>query len=309
MPPRERDVIARPFLLLGLFLVLGCSPAGPTPPGSSTTPSSNTTPTPSQAPSVVPTSTTPGASPPPAAVEPCPGSDSTPNAADTEELRDSHALWAGHVAVANKPGVSCVEGRWSQPKSRCAIYATDSVFVGIGIDGYADGAKVDVTNRNLMLGVETFCSDGARIKPIAWKWNGDAIVDIPLDGIRVAPEDVLWARIAFADGAFGLTIINLTNGTSATATTTLDGAKRRTAAWVVSALQICTATCKLAPLANFDTIRFEDAVLGLDGGYRAPLADDRWVRVRLGLVPDRVQLARGAQVGDRDTFVISWLHP
>jgi hypothetical protein len=298
----------RSLLVLGLFLVLGCGTSGPTLPGSSLPATATTVATASPAPSPAKPSATPGATLPPAAVEPCPGSDSTPGAAEADELRSTHSLWAGAVAVAKKPGISCVEARWFQPKSRCAINATDAVFVGIGIDGYADlDPKIDVTDRNLMLGVETFCSDGGRIKPIAWKWTGNEILDIPLSGIRVAPEDVLWARITFADGGFDLTIIDLTNGTSATATTTLDGAKRQTAEWVISTLQTCTATCKATPLANFDTIRFEDAALSLDSGYRAPLADDRWMRVRLALAPDRVVLARGGQVGG-DTFVITWLH-
>jgi len=301
-------------LAVCLVLIAACGGAQPTAAPTQLAAAASATASVTEAPTLAPTpapTATPRATLTPAVPTACPGKDSTPDASPGQEYRLTDSLWAGQVAVVKKKSISCVEGTWIQPKARCAINAKDSVFVGIGLDGFgANRPAVDATAAILMIGVESFCANGGRIEARAWKWSGDEETDLDLGRLlRVSENDRIWARILFDKFAYELEIVNLTNGTSGSARTGTPLAIRLTAEWVISTLQICQDGCIPAPLSNFDAVAFVDGAVSLDGGYRASIRDDKWVRARLTLEPKSTILAKtGPILSDGASFSIDWVH-
>lgn len=181
---------------------------------------------------------------------------------------ESSGFWCGGVTVPPAADqMAWVEGQWSAP----LVSLPDNPIGGqtyilsswIGIDG--DYGSNDVLqagcDANIVL------NDGTMQYSYQpwWQWYPGRSWTI--DGVAIAPGDVISCKIVSAPGSYGSATIvfsNLTNGQHAsfgvsapTADTLLSG---RCAEWIVEAFGT------LGPMASFTGVEFDNCYSGTAGG-------------------------------------------
>jgi hypothetical protein len=175
-----------------------------------------------------------------------------PNGVPRVNLHNGTSInWSGYAIAA--ADVTDVQGSWVLPSVDCAgnqDLALSSAWVGI------DG---DVSGTVEQIGTDQLC-DGAQEVYFAWVEMYPA-VPRTLMKLDVHPGDRLSGEVQWSKAQ--TFILRLTNETTGQSYQTRAGrkAERTSAEWIVE----CPGTPGRYPLADFGTVRFENASATIDG--------------------------------------------
>jgi hypothetical protein len=156
--------------------------------------------------------------------------------------------------------------------------------IWVGIDGVKSRSlSVDALEPLIQIGTQVDCDAGLASH---FGWHEVYPVDphvVAFDS-PLSAGDRIRAQVAFRNGGFTLTLVNLTAGTQDAIVERAAGASRVTAEWTVEAPSIgCPDACKPAELPDFEPIRVTGARVALDGslgGIRGPWTWDATDMVR-----------------------------
>lgn len=196
-------------------------------------------------------------------------------AADTT-LIESHN-WAGYAV--DVPNVTLVHAAWTVPAVTVTPEDTYSAaWVGIG------GSNTDDL---IQAGTAQYVEDGVA-KYFAWvELLPETARQVPASRLAVRPGDAVGVTIANESGdTWVVKLENATSGQQISVRTTYESC-RCSADWIVETPYVRRdAQRALAPLANFDRVRFSDLYTIVDGVRRTP--------AELGVAPIRLSTRTGA---------------
>lgn len=298
------------LLAVGVAGCLGPSPsAGPSDsvpaPVSTSAATLSASPIASDAPSASPGSTPATV----ATLDPCPGVDRTPGAAAGRQLVGSSTNWSGYVAAVRRTGVTCVEGRWIEPRVTCAKTGHQAVAIWIGIDGFSTKTLgIPSTDVLIQLGSQVECSNGVASHGI---WHEV----LPAEGQEVHERgpikagDHLAARILYVGSKFTMSIVDSDSGFAFSLTASAPDAPRRTAEWIVEAPATdCPGSCQPVHMPHFSPITFSNAHATILG-QRSSINDDSWTNIKLRIFRNGVRrTSTSSLAGHGTSFTVTWLH-
>jgi hypothetical protein len=198
--------------------------------------------------------------------------------------RDRSRAWSGYLVTKPDGRVTCIEGGWVEPVVACPPKGAPRMSIWVGIDGVkSTSLGVDALQPLIQIGTQVDCDAGLATH---FGWHEVYPVDphvVSFDSPLTA-GDRMRAQVAFRNGTFVLTLLNLTTGTKDTIVQRAVDASRATAEWTVEAPSIgCPDACKPADLPDFEPIRVTDARVTIDGhlgGIRGPWTWDATDMVR-----------------------------
>ena len=170
--------------------------------------------------------------------------------------------WSGYADTANSPSqtFSYVAGTWTVPTVTSGSTSSPS-YAGfwVGLDGFnsqtveQDGIAAQVIN-----GATSY---------YAW-WELYPAAAVPINGMAVAPGNAIKGSIAYlGNNEYQLVLDNLTTGYNFSITQQSPGDARSSAEWIAEAPAVGngSGSYTIAPLANFGSITFSNAVATLNG--------------------------------------------
>lgn len=309
LPPTQRSAV----LTIGLVLLLGACGAGTTPSAAPTAPPA--VPTRAPAPSVAATH---GPSPAPTAA---PTAQATESAVDSivhcsgapstgfGRSVDRGSTWSGYVAAEPPKTFSCVEAAWLEPVVRCGA-ADAAVAIWVGIGGYSS-VDLGITDDGHALeraGTGVDCEGGAA-SHYAWhQLEPREATDQPFapvpgrsGDLAIAPGDRLWAQVRYADGAYVMTVADLTSGDVRSIAQASAGKQRSSANWVVEGETG-------AWLARFPTVTFTGGTATM-GSILGPIGSGAWLRNDVDEWSGGFRRLRVSPLSpDGTSFHVTWLH-
>jgi hypothetical protein len=210
--------------------------------------------------------------------------DGEPASGSGNATRDASHAWSGYLVTKAGSRVSCIEGTWVEPVVACPTKGQPKMSIWVGIDGVKSRSLgVDALEPLIQIGTQVDCDAGLATH---FGWHEVYPVDphvVAFDN-PLSAGDRIRAQVAFRNGSFTLTVLNLTAGTQDTIVERAAGASRVTAEWTVEAPSIgCPDACKPAELPDFESIRVMGARVTLDGslgGIRGPWTWDATDMVR-----------------------------
>jgi hypothetical protein len=156
------------------------------------------------------------------------------------------ANWSGYVITGS--AYNDVKASWIQPSVSCSSQQFQAAAFWVGMGGVGSG--------NLeQIGTEADCSGG---QPVYSTWLEMLPKPIQRIGLPVAPGDRVTAEVAFAGGAYTLSLTTTSGGSfSKTFHTSGDNSS---AEFIAEAPSTCDSSgCTVDPLANFGTVSFSGA--------------------------------------------------
>ncbi len=154
------------------------------------------------------------------------------------------ANWSGYATTVAHP-YSRVSASWVQPLGQCTSRTTYSAF-WVGIDGFN-------TNSVEQNGTSVDCNGGVA-RYFAW-YEMFPAASVNYSN-TVKPGDHLTASVTDSGTTFTLTISDVTAGWSHTQRKSSSTAQKGSAEVIAEAPSLCSATCTVAPLTDFGTIKF-----------------------------------------------------
>lgn len=191
--------------------------------------------------------------------------------------------WSGYAVATSlaRPAVgsvSVVSGSWTVPTVSAAPGQT-FCSVWVGIDGYASPTVEQI-------GTEHSWINGRQVN-YAW-FEMYPRYPFTIKNFPVQIGDVIGAEVRFiGNGVFKLTIANYTKNifaTVPTAKTTLKGAKRSSAEWIVEA----PSANNVLPLSNFGTLFLTNCLTTING-VNGSIGNPGWKR-------DAITMTTGAGI-------------
>jgi len=221
-----------------------------------------------------------------------------------------HAVstWAGYVAGEPPGGVSCVEASWVEPTVTCDdAPAGVDIWVGIGAYDSVDLGIEDKGHPIQQAGTGVDCEDGLA-EHYAWhqylpRDSEDQRFRTAGDGgeMVVEPGDRMWAQVRYGDGAFTMTVANLSTGDVRSVTQSGAGRHRSSAEWIVSGEAD-------EPMARFASVMFSGGLVTL-GGIVGPVGAASWNRNRIDEWAGDIKRLRVSDLNAAgDGFRVVWLH-
>ncbi len=171
--------------------------------------------------------------------------------------------WAGYTATTSGGnGFTSISGGWTVPAITSGSSSGGSYSsIWVGIDGIGNNALEQ-------LGTEGDYYGGAAHYD-AW-WEMIPAPETLIPSMSVAPGDRMFANVTYiGSGKFVLSITNLTTNTSFSTTQTNTSAPRSSAEWIAEAT---TVNGTIAPVADYGTVKFNDATASLNGGKPEPIS-------------------------------------
>lgn len=155
------------------------------------------------------------------------------------------ANWSGYAATGAT--FDSVSASWVEPSATCTSKTSYAAFWA-GLDGYSD-KTVEQT------GSEMACIGGSP-EYVGWYEMYPAG---PIEYSNpVKPGDDFTASVTASGDSFTLTLSDITQGWTRTATKTLASAKKASAE-VIAEAPCCTASDGILPLADFGKVQFNSA--------------------------------------------------
>lgn len=212
--------------------------------------------------------------------------------------------WSGYVAANNlsnptADSVTAISGSWIVPSIVPTCDDNYSSF-WVGIDGYSSPTVEQIGTEHDFL--------GGVVQYYAWfeMYPSGAFM---ISGFPVNPGDVINASVVYAgSNVFTLSITNQTQNVSYTApssATTLPGAERKSAEWIVEAPSLNG----ILPLADFVTASVRKGTATING-ITAPINNSQWQNVELVMVTNTdIPKATPSAIGqDNESFFVVWEH-
>ncbi len=154
--------------------------------------------------------------------------------------------WSGFAATGPTGSVTDVKGSWIVPSVSCAKKGSTYSSYWVGIDGYN-------SNTVEQTGTDSDCSNGSP-RYYAW-YEFYPAASATISGFTLKPGDVVTAEVSYST-VTNLFTTTVTDGSQSFATSSsVSGAARSSAEWIVERPALCTAFhCKLTSLSNFGTV-------------------------------------------------------
>jgi Peptidase A4 family len=164
--------------------------------------------------------------------------------------------WSGYAVTGSAGSITTAQGSWVVPAVHCTGKATSYGAFWVGIDGYSSSTVEQTgTDSDCRLGKATY---------YAWfEFYPKASKDIA--AFPIHPGDVVTASVQYAAGIFTVSIQDITAGTTFSSSSTVAGAQRSSAEFIVEAPETCLLKCSLTKLANFGTAGFGSDNTGVSG--------------------------------------------
>lgn len=219
------------------------------------------------------------------------------------------STWAGYVAAQPPGAFSCVEATWLEPDVTCG--ATDAALaVWVGIGGYtsADLGIFDDGRALERAGSGVDCEDGNAIHYAWHQIEPSEATDQRFEAVPgqsgdmvITAGDQLWAQVRYADGAYAMTVADLSTGTVRTVSQPSAGKRRSSANWVVEG-----ETGEW--LAKFPSITFSDGACTM-GGRLGVIGTRAWLRNEVDEWAGGYKRLRVSPLSaDGTSFHVTWLH-
>jgi len=165
--------------------------------------------------------------------------------------------WGGY-AVSSTSKFTEVTGSWVEPAvvGSCPSSARYASF-WVGIDGY--------TSKTVeQIGTDSDCTGGS---PSYYAWyEMYPAGSVSIRTLTIHAGDLLTGEVKVTGTSFALSLKDSTSGGTFSITKTGSGLKQSSAEWIAEAPEICGATCKIAKLNDFGTLRFIKCEAAVGGG-------------------------------------------
>lgn len=215
----------------------------------------------------------------------------------------SSTNWSGYAALTNisRPtngAVTRVQGTWIVPTNVCT--QTGYAAFWVGIDGYSSPTVEQI-------GTEHDCKNGKQAN-YAW-FEMYPRGSFNIGGFPLKPGDQITGTVEYlSENVFILTLRNDTEKIFAvipTKYTTIAGAKRQSAEWIVEAPYLNN----ILPLADFRTAYMSQCAATING-IDAPINSTSWQNVSLEMVTNSnvpKAIPSALSVGG-NSFSVAWRH-
>jgi outer membrane autotransporter protein len=173
------------------------------------------------------------------------------------------ANWAGYLATTSGGNAfTTVSGGWTVPAITSGSSSAGSYSsIWVGIDGAGNNALEQ-------LGTEGDYY-GGRAHYDAW-WEMIPAPETLIPSMPIQPGDRMFASVHYIGGGnFVLSIDDLTTNTSFTTTQNNSSAPRSSVEWIAEAT---TVNGTIAPVADYGTVRFNNATASLNGAPAVPIS-------------------------------------
>jgi len=177
---------------------------------------------------------------------------------------NSSTNWSGYAVTGAADSITMAQGSWTVPAVTCGSSETSYSAFWVGIDGFTS-TTVEQT------GTDSDCSKGVPTYYAWFEFYPKASKDISTLAIHAG--DKVAARVSFASGTFKIAIEDFTTGKHYATTSTVSGAARSSAEFIVEAPAICILLkCSLAKLSDFGTAGFGQDNTGLSSAINCAVA-------------------------------------
>ncbi len=154
--------------------------------------------------------------------------------------------WSGFAVTGTAGSVSDVKGSWIVPSVSCPKKSTTYSSYWVGIDGYN-------SNTVEQTGTDSDCSSGFSVY-YAW-YEFYPAASVTISGFTVKPGDKVSAEVSYSTSTGQFTTTVTDGSQSFSTSSSVSGAARSSAEWIVERPALCTALhCKLTSLSNFGTV-------------------------------------------------------
>jgi hypothetical protein len=171
--------------------------------------------------------------------------------------------WSGYAAEGTAKFTDVV-GTWVQPAVKCKGTSTRYSSFWVGIDGYS-------TDSVEQLGTDSDCDGTTPSYYGWWEMYPANSVNLPTSKYPVQAGDTLTAEVSVSGSTYTLSMHSSEGWTFTKAVTGSASLKQASAEWIAESPEICSATCKLAKLANFGTVGFTNCEAAT-GGADEPIS-------------------------------------
>jgi hypothetical protein len=242
---------------------------------------------------------------PAAAIVHCSGTPSTGAGPSIER----GSTWSGYVAAQPPGPFSCVEAAWLEPVVSCGA-ADAAVAIWVGIGGYTsvDLGIFDDDHALERAGTGVDCEDGTathyawhQIQPREASDQPFAAVSGRSGDMVIGAGDQLWAQVRFADGAYLMTVADLSTGDTRSISQASAGRRRSSANWVVEG-----ETGEW--LARFPSVAFTGGTCTM-AGVLGGIGSAAWLRNEVDEWSGGFRRLRVSPLSsDGRSFHVTWLH-
>jgi Peptidase A4 family len=223
--------------------------------------------------------------------------------------------WGGYAVTGAVGSVTQALASWTVPAVKCGAAETSYSAYWVGIDGYSS-STVEQT------GTDSDCRNGVATYYAWYEFYPKASKQI--GSIVVSPGDEIGAAVVYSPktGLFYDAIKDFTTGAQFVTSSTVSGAQRSSAEYIVEAPSICLLIkCRLASLSNFGTVGFGQDATGLTlrincaatiGGVTGPIGSFGSAVQQITMVsqsnPSVVKAQPSALSNDGTSFTATWMN-
>jgi len=169
--------------------------------------------------------------------------------------------WSGY-AVTGKTPFNYVSSEFVVPALTCNGLKDTYTSNWVGLDGFNDGTVEQD-------GTAARCTVKSNYTlPYYYAWI-EMFPAPTVKEFKVKPGDVVSASVIYSNGAFNLSVTDVTSGLSKTVSATCSSCERASAEWIIERPAGCNKSetkCYLFALANFGTATMAENEASQDGG-------------------------------------------
>jgi hypothetical protein len=186
----------------------------------------------------------------------------------TDEVAHPVALstnWSGYAATSASK-LTSVQADFVQPSIVCTGAPARFVSAWVGLDGFRDSTVEQD-------GTYATCTGKQHRTPTYVAWY-EMFPLASVDLFSVNAGDEIRPAVAYAGGAFTLTLTDVTTGQAGSFSAPCKSCRRASAEWIVERPELCTkrGTCFLSALPDFATVSLTGATAGTGTGAPAPIS-------------------------------------
>jgi Peptidase A4 family len=153
--------------------------------------------------------------------------------------------WSGFAVTGATNSVSDVKGSWIVPSVTCSKRSSTYASFWVGIDGYS-------SNTVEQTGTDSDCSSGHG-SYYAW-YEFYPAGSVQISGFTVSPGNTVTAEVSYSSSS-GQFTVTITDGSQHYSTSSsVSGASRSSAEWIIERPELCSFFCRLTSLSNFGTV-------------------------------------------------------
>lgn len=200
------------------------------------------------------------------------------SAAGTAQTQSTN--WAGYAVHRSGESFRQVVGVWAEPAATCRRGHRTFSSYWVGLGGYS------LSSRALeQTGTEVDCTSAGQVHAFAW------FELVPAASVRVRlevpPGDLLRGAVTVSGHRVHILLQDLTRHTAFSKALQAPDVDVSSAEWIVEAPSECLGSgrCFTLPLANFGLASFDGAEAQPVTGQPGAIADARWSRTRIRLIP------------------------